>query len=239
MLVCDAPSCVNGRLARCRDAGLRGFFVATVLCLMAGCHAGRPQVAEGWSRRSAPTLADDVTRDKRARLQIIVCYGRRTSNHAAVRLATGDGTVLFWDPGGGYHVQDPAAVGRRADLVSEHPPTLGQWWRYRGSFIREPFNEVFEWDLDGSDGRDLAVILQQGAVYDEAGKRFQTAAAGGACGLAVSEFLHRYGRPYVTIRRRYFWPHDLGRVLWQQNPDRVVVLHFDADIDVWTRDAPD
>ena len=220
--------------ANSRGTITAGFLTASVVGGLGGCQSG-PQPPAGWHARPAPEIAEDVSRDRDARMQVIICYGRFVSTHAALRLAVGDGSLLLWDPGGGYRVDDPRAVGRRADLVTRDVPTLGTWWQYRGSFTREPYNAVFEWDLAASDGIRLAEMLRAGTVDRGETGQFQTAAVGGACSLAVSEFLRRYGDPYATPAKKSFWPHDLGMQLWDESPDRVIVFGVDKEVKVWTR----
>ena len=167
---------------------------------------------------------------------MIICYGRWSSNHVAVRVTRADGTVLLWDPGGGYFVHEPDTVGRRADVVTLKPPTLGQWWRYRRSFTREPFNAVFEWDVASQDAEMLVAALQTGASDGAKQDGFQTQAIRGECALGVSDYLRQYATTYLAMEKRYLWPHALGRHLWAQDPDRVIIFRIEGDTEVWTRD---
>jgi len=211
------------------------FALLWVLPFVCGCHSGKFMAPEKWVRRPESTAAADVTRQGCGRMQIIICYERYWSTHAVVRLVSSDGTAILWDPGGGYWVHDPEAVGRLADLVTSNVPTLEQWWAYRRSFTCEPFNTVFEWETSPGDAERLEAALRKAATALDGTCRFRTDVIRGQCGLAISDYLHLFGAPYVTIRKRYLWPHDLGRHLWHQNPDRVTVFRVESGMEVWTQ----
>jgi hypothetical protein len=47
---------------------------------------------------------------------------------------------------------------------------------------------------------------------------------GGFCCVALSDFLHRFATKIMTVRKSYFFPHDLARVLYTQSPKRVLAF---------------
>ena len=198
-----------------------------------GCHAGRPQVPEGWS--AIPESIDQRPAvGRHDRLQVIICYGRFFSNHSTVRLSGPGHEVLFWDPGGIYKADDPQYV-RRGDLLLDRTPDLDEWWRYRSEGCREPFMKVFEWDLDPLESARLHEALHVGSRFSKDPDDFQTETSGGFCCIAVSEYLRRFAAPRIAVTSRYFWPHKLAQHLWSQAPDCVRVYEKGAPVRLYVR----
>lgn len=212
------------------------FVFSACLSLSVGCHGGL-SIPIGWNQASSHQVdfADNSTRrtdwdesGEPGRLQVIICYGRVFSNHAALRLTCPGKRVLFWDPGGYYGEKDPSA-GRDRDLILLKPPTLRQWWRYRKMGCKEPFMLVFEWELPAVSALSLhhALLSTDGHTGDSS-DRFQRDAPGLFCCIAVCDYLQRFASSIIDVPRRWLMPHDLGQHLWSQSPHRVYLFREKA-----------
>ncbi len=156
----------------------------------------------------------------KGRLQIIVAYGLLVENHVALRLVCPGRQVIFWDPGGEYNLKK-APHTRRDDLIVVDPPDLLTYLEFRDRFNDEVV-EIFEWELEADHAMRLYDILNYGTDENHPGGLFKTDTAGFFCSIAVSSFLKRFASDVVTVSDTYFWPNDLARELYTQNPDRVL-----------------
>jgi hypothetical protein len=156
----------------------------------------------------------------KGRLQIIVAYGPIVENHVALRLVCPRRQVIFWDPGGTYNLKK-APHTRRDDLIVVDPPDLVTYLEFREGGYDE-IVEIFEWELETDQVVRLHDILKNGTDENHPGGLFKTDTAAFFCSSAVNSFLKRFASDVVTVSDTYFWPNDLARELYTQNPDRVL-----------------
>lgn len=160
-------------------------------------------------------------------LQVYICYGRLLSNHTALRLTAPNKPTLFWDPGGTYKQDDPA-YARRHDVITKNAPSLDEWWRYRRDGCREPIMEVYQWSLDAKQAQRLHQVLLNRTDPTDPTQTFEPDAGGLQCCKRVSELLMRFSPGRPVVMKKYFWPHELGEHLWDQQPEVVLVYRADA-----------
>jgi hypothetical protein len=191
-----------------------------VAFLFAGCiHMPAPHLPSSWNGMAVePVCFADIP--GKGRLQIIVAYGPIVENHVALRLVCPGRQVIFWDPGGIYNLKK-APHTRRDDLIVVDPPDLVTYLEFRERFDDE-IVEIFEWELETDQAVRLHDILENGTDENHPGGLFKTDTAGFFCSSAVSSFLKRFASDVVTVSDIYFWPNDLARELYTQNPDRVL-----------------
>lgn len=168
-------------------------------------------------------------------LQIMVCLGGAYGTHTGVRLIHSDGRVVFWDPAGHFGLSDPD-VRRRRDVIVEGFPTLGEYVKWRLVGAGDQSVAVFEWHLDPDQVSRFDGVLHGDADRTPGGVAFDTTAIGLFCCKAVCEFIERFAGPEITVPERFFRPDQLGRHLWTQHPDRVLMFRADGTIDVWKPD---
>jgi hypothetical protein len=169
------------------------------------------------------------------RLQAIISYGGLTSSHAALRLQTAEGRVVFWDPAGDYgrwqlevnpRFAGAALPARRVADRIQDPPDLEGYVRFRWA-LDDVGVEVFEWDLDASQADALHEALL-GRGRDARGHTFSTLTAAPFCTVALSRFLRRFGSPAIRLRGTYFFPHRLAQALYRATPSRVLIFQPDG-----------
>lgn len=156
------------------------------------------------------------------KLQVFICYGWMTSNHACMRIQGPEQHALFWDPGGGYGQHDDDIPTKYDLLLDEHAISVEEVWHYRSVGCNEPAMLMFEWPLSQQDARNLRDVLVQGQRQDGQGGRFESDAPGGFCSMALSSFLRKFSS-HTPLPRRWFWPHNLAKQLWKYDPARVVL----------------
>src|SRR5690606_28870151 len=117
-------------------------------------------------------------------------------------------------PGGAYGQEDPDIPKHHDLLLDEHALTALQIWDYRAQGCNEPAMLMFEWDLTQEQAQRQRDILIHGQTSDQPGGSFDSDVPGGFCGMAVSSFLRRFTDGLVPLPRRWFWPHNLAKQLW-------------------------
>jgi hypothetical protein len=166
-------------------------------------------------------------------LQVIICYGWVTSNHACLRLQGPVGSVLFWDPGGMFG-EAVVPNHRHNDLLLEaYAPSLAQIWDYRRVGCNEPMMLVFEWRLTDAQAQANRKLILAGE------RGFESDAPGGFCSVYVSRFLQRYCQPALGLERGWFWPHNLARRLWRAGPDRVWLFRRHKPVQLYQQQVHD
>lgn len=207
-------------------------------CVLAvGCTSHpRKQIPPGWEvatdEVSSITLATHDTTQAgdasavatvpQAKIQVFICYGWMTSNHACMRIDGPDHHTLFWDPGGGYGQHNDDIPTKYDLLLDQDAITTEQVWHYRSVGCNEPAVLMFEWPLTQQEARDLRDVLVEGKRKDGHGGEFKSDVPGGFCSMALSSYLRRFFS-HTPLSRRWFWPHNLAKQLWQYKPSRVVL----------------
>lgn len=206
------------------------------LALASGCHESYgPDVRVDWPAR--PTAIANVPRPQGAGLlQVITGYTPPVYSHAALRLQTTDGQVIFWDPGGDYALRTPK--GRIEDRIV-HPPEVAEYIRWRLDVVGDRGGEVFEWDLTPEHAAQLALLLVNGATTEQPKEKFNSNEIGGRCALSISSFLRRYCPQQVKMTRNWFYPYDLAQAMYKENPDRIIVYHKKKPVVVYYRPEDD
>lgn len=198
-----------------------------------GCYFS-PPVPEGWEAQRRDATLTDLDRDQQPRLQVLIHYLPWLSTHSTLRMTVPGKVPLIWDPGGSYG-EDDESLERRADVLLGRGVSLNEWWYWRWHGCDEWYLMVYEWDLPEADAVRMYQTLVDRQQAPDDPYEFQTATLGGRCCLNLTRFLIEYGDPHVTAPRRYTWPATLGRHLWTQNPDRVLVVSYPDAVEVYTR----
>ncbi len=189
--------------------------------LLSGCHAGRHITPDGWHLHTeAGELAN---RPAASRLQIFICYGPFLSTHSAMRIEMADGGV-FWDPAGGFAVDD-SKWDRRNDVMWAGTPSVLEYWHFREVGCNEPFMEMYEWDIDADEAKRLHDIIRKGgsrATGED--NEFRTGTAGMFCCIVICKFAQRFMDQFIHVPEHWLMPHKLGAHLWSQKPSRVWVF---------------
>lgn len=157
-------------------------------------------------------------------MQVFICYGWMTSNHACMRLEGPGKQSLYWDPGGGYGQNDPNIPTKHDLLLDDDALTVEQLWDYRANGCNEPAMLMFEWNLTQEQARTRRHILIHGQTKNDPQGSFDSDAPGGFCSMAVSSYLRRFSSDNISLGRRWFWPHNLAKQLWRNKPDRVLLF---------------
>ncbi|MDJ0720271.1 MAG: hypothetical protein QNJ04_01490 [Desulfobacterales bacterium] len=189
-----------------------------------GCfHRPSPYMPVEWPRHPAPAASLVVTVES-PRLQIIIGYFDLWPNHTALRLVAPDRPVIFWDPGGGYGLEAPKRT-RTRDLIVDGAPDLHTYMPFRW-YNNDALTEIFEWDLPGAEAQRMHRVLLAGAgIEPDPAIDFDTETPGFFCAAAISEFLHRFGRPSLWVETTTASPAQLSRALYAQQPDRVLLFY--------------
>jgi hypothetical protein len=191
------------------------------LLAASGCmHRPTPFLPDDWRPHEASleSLADDPAQ---ARLHVLLMYAPLACSHSALRLHRPGRGVIFWDPGGGYGSEGFVEARRWSDLIVTNTPTVAQYldWREKVPTAR---TEIFEFDVTDAEADSLWEVLRHGTDRTHPAGRFNTTTTGGACGMALSDFLARFADEVVHVDPVFF-PHDLAQQLYQQDPDRVLI----------------
>ncbi len=208
--------------------------------LHAGCCFHRsypPMLPTTWNGNecNAKSLEDNP---EQTNLHVMVMYHRTSCKHTALRLYCRTKGPLFWDPAGAFATQvrylGPAArhnrdfatkpymdSERRDDVISEEVPTINQYLAWR-KLINTHAVEIFEYNIPDDEAEELWTILQYGTKRSHPKGSFSTKAIGLTCGLSVARFLHRFSEDIVEVDTVFF-PHNLAKQLYKENPDRVIV----------------
>ena len=193
----------------------------------AGCcfHSLYPPMLPGsWNANECdPKSLDD--KPGQAKLHVMVMYHKNSCKHTALRLFCPSKGPLFWDPAGAFATKRYMDAKRTDDVMSEKVPTLNQYMDWRKA-INTHAVEIFEFNLTDSEAEELYTILHYGTKRSHPKGRFSTKAIGLTCGLSVARFLHRFAEDIVEVDTVFF-PHNLAKQLYKENPDRVVVYRDD------------
>ncbi len=218
----------------------RGLSVRTVALVVlmlgaAGCtKAYGPDVAVDWPSR--PTPVADIQRPAgHGVLQVITGYTPPLYSHAAMRLETADGHVVFWDPGGDY--AKTRSTGRDADRIPR-PPDIAEYIRWRLDVVGDRGGEVFEWDIPADKAAHLADVLENGRSGEGPDHAFDPDVPPTQCSMTISKYLRWFAPEYANVRRNWFFPYELAQALYKHNADRIIVYRLDAPVRVYYRPAP-
>ncbi len=189
-----------------------------------GCfHRPSPYMPADWPRLPASAENLAVTAET-PRLQIIIGYFDLWPNHTALRLVAPDRPVVFWDPGGGYGVQPPKHV-RVRDVIVDRAPDIPTYMPFRW-YNNDALTEIFEWDLPDAEALRMHHVLMAGAgIEPDPAIDFDTETPGFFCAIAISEFHHRFGPPFLWVETTTASPARLSRALYGQHPDRVLLFY--------------
>ena len=224
-----SPMIRQAGLFKSKQSFPKAIMAASLLsaCLISGCfHAPPVYIPEQWIRTPITTesLADTPNQP---RLQVIMVAGPFWYHHTALRLVCTDRPVVFWDPGGSYGARDENIV-RARDLIVHNPPDLMTYLLFLEKRTYSSV-EIFEWDLETEQAHELHDVLVQGTDKNHPAGKFNPRSAGLFCGLAVSDFLHRFATEIVTVPESYCFPNNLAKVLYTQTPRRVIVSRRRAE----------
>lgn len=218
-----------------------------LLAMVAGCSMqSSMQPPKDWRESQWPleamtaqldahAIVPASTSNQPALLQVAICYGHMLSNHACLRLQGPETQSLFWDPGGGYALDEGHRQGDL--LLDDHAITLAELWQYRSVGCDEPTMLVFEWSLSANEAATMRRVLVNGNDKDAPGGAFDNATAGGWCCVNLSRFLKNFSPRHETLPRKWFWPHNLARQLWKHEPDRVWKLDRKQGLSIYTPPA--
>ena len=96
--------------------------------------------------------------------------------------------------------------------------------------------EVYEYDLDDRRARALHDALMAGT---DPQNDFQADRAPLSCCFGVCDYLQRYMQDRIELDTQYFMPHNLGWVLWDQRPDRVLIFRDGKGVETYLPDVKD
>ncbi|MFQ5687389.1 MAG: hypothetical protein ACE5GV_12100 [Candidatus Scalindua sp.] len=210
----------------------------------AGCCCHRsypPMLPLDWSARECnkKSLEDDP---EQARLHVLIMYHGMSCTHTALRLYCRTKGPLFWDPAGSFAKRErylgPAARQNKSfaappymdsvrldDVITEEVPSINQYMAWR-KLINTHTVEIFEFNISDAEAEELWTILRYGTKRSHTKGAFGTHSIGLTCGLSVARFLHRFAEDIVKVDTVFF-PHNLAKQLYQENPDRVIVYMDD------------
>ncbi len=100
-------------------------------------------------------------------------------------------------------------------------PSINQYLVWR-KFINTHAAEIFEFNIVEDKAEELWTILRDATKRSHPNGKFHTKALGGACGLSIAKFLHRFAEDVVEVDTVFF-PHNLAKQLYKQNPDRIII----------------
>ncbi len=226
---------------------LRNLILALHATLLFGCVVGpSPYLPKSWVQPIGH-LHTVGTTSKHAQLQVFIAYSGMGSSHSALRLVTDRGSVVFWDPAGGYGRFDDdwnAQYGpfsenltRHNDLILNNPPDVHTYIQWRWT-LEDTSVEMFEWDLSESQSEKFENVLLHGTPEDHPAGSFSTWTVPMFCTMATSEFLQRFASPMIQLSERYFFPHNLAEALYTQSPARVHVFTLDGKASVHIPPGP-
>ena len=209
---------------------LHNFSIVSLAIVLAGCVIGpTPFLPATWKQHTA-SIQPVSQRLDTPRLQILIMYSGLSSSHTALRLVQPGHAVLLWDPAGDYARFDADNVFWRGttprrirDLISHQPPDLEIYIKFRWE-LDDTSVEVFEWDISPALANHFATILREGTDDSHPAGRFSSLTWPALCTVAVSDFLQRFAKPVLQIQDWYFFPHNLAKVLYTQNPHRVRIF---------------
>lgn len=202
-----------------------GIFLAQVACANFTLPNGSPRELARSALETAPHLS---------KVQIIVTYSGQLSTHAALRLENTHIGPVFWDPAGIYGVPSHGGedtpvienIDRVNDLVLKNVPNLLAYWDFALA-TGDSSMEVLEWNLSVEEADEIYRILLSGAGLNGHRMNFHTSTTAPFCSIALSDFLQRFGKSFVTLRSRHLLPHNLAAELRSQNPDRILLFRRD------------
>ena len=209
---------------------IRIVFALAVAAAMTGCSSTQPNVPSDWRIAAEPTAGigahETVTGAVVRRapnegvMQLIVAYGPVMQTHAAVRLEVGPERIVHWDPGGDFGRRDPG-FNRVNDVMSGASSSLQRIWHFRRSTCGNDAMLVFEFDQPIEHVAALQDTLVNSAKRPKSPGAFKTRVTPSQCVLTVCKFLRERSPNQPHIPKLWLYPHELGKHLWTQNPDRV------------------
>jgi len=200
--------------------------------MLVGCNEIRPHVPDGWVMRDeqpVATVEAAYAAPQQGRLQLVICYGKLLSAHAALRLMPVHNPPLYWDPGGKFGLYSTGYT-RRKDIVTEPAPDMDELWAYRKRRGHNYSMLIFEWDLPRDRIEHIRRTLLAGLSDEQGPNIFETDAEGMQCSTYVSRFLTLHTQDVIPIEKTYMYPHDLGRKLWKHEPSRVYLFDIGQDV---------
>lgn len=213
----------------------RFLFAITVVAAVTGCSTTKPRVPSDWRIASEPTagigahatVTGAVVRrtPNTGVMQLIVAYGPVLQTHAAVRLQVGTERIVHWDPGGDFGRRDPG-FNRVNDVMSGASSSLQRIWHFRRSTCGNDAMLVFEFDQPIEHVAALQDTLVNSAKRPNSPDAFKTRVTPSQCVLTVCKFLQERSPGQPLIHKRWLYPHELGKHLWTQNPDRVILYRL-------------
>lgn len=193
-----------------------------VSLFISGCAHPPAPFSPGGFKLQPPGPVAECKSDKFC-LQILIMYSPNICSHAALRLQAPDRPPLFWDPAGGYGREGSRTSARSNDIL-EIPPTLNQYLQFRTE-IPTDTAEIFEWYISKKDMDGIYTILSTGTGPEHPQGDFSTQGTGFFCASHISDFLNRFGGDIIQVEQNFF-PHNLARQLYEQDPGRVILATF-------------
>ena len=196
------------------------FLIQFLVLVISGCaHSPLPSVTEEFKEIQVSEEESECKSDTSC-LQIFIMYGELGCSHAALRVEVTSDKTVFWDPAGGYGIAGSVDAIRLKDLVIDPVPTVGEYLEFRNEVPTEAA-EIFEFVLERSDADYLYGVLKQSnteTLYDTQG-------IGLFCSYHISEFLEKFAARILSVKQ-VFLPHSLAEQLYQQQPERVLIVRF-------------
>ena len=230
------------------------FIFITIFPISCCFHRTCPMLPRTWSANecNSKSLEDN---DKQAKLHVMVMYNEGPCSHVALRLYCQDKGPIFWDPAGGFaneqgnygmnqgnvdnededqelSINNSSTVNsiRFNDVTTKKAPSINEYLAWRKT-IKTHAAEIFEFNISEAEAENLWDILRNGTTRSHPKGKFHTNAIGGTCGLSIAKFLHRFAEDIIKVNSA-FYPHNLAKQLYKQNPDRVIIYR-DGQLDYY------
>ena len=221
---------------------------------LTGCcfHRTCPMLPKTWNANKCNTKSLEDN-NKQAKLHVMVMYNEGPCSHVALRLYSQEKGPIFWDPAGGFaneqgnfgndqgnendedyelSINNPSNLNsiRLNDIITKKAPSINEYLEWR-RIIHTHAAEIFEFNISETEAVNLWDILRNGTTRSHPKGKFHTNAMGGTCGLSIAKFLHRFAEDIIKVNSA-FYPHNLARQLYKQNPDRVIIYR-DGQLDYY------
>jgi len=207
--------------------------LALMLFALSGCLPAQVSVPDHWQEQPVDTMPpfDPATLGPdESFVQLLVSYGGTTS-HNVLRVGpvTNSDTPegILWDPAGRFGV-DHKPWPRRGDVLMPSP-SAARYWEFRlwlGNQNRGMSREmlVLEWIVPRESVEPMYEVLSQAWEGDGKSETFDSEVMGGFCGIAMANFVQKYGSDALPVNRSYINGHNMAHDLWRKLPPHRAFL---------------